>query len=488
MKNMLPVSRPIFIIALVFAAITSCKKTETINVTQPTACFSAIVSDPFNNYGWPDTSAYRDFYYYFRNCSDSGDKITYHWDFGDGASSSEKNPKHIYATRGVYAVSLTVTSHNSVQATTVQTVKVISGQRHIDLGDDISLVPIAIEETPANEFVVMARDWNTNKAYFFQLDSMLRKKGMVTFPAGYWFSAMKPATDGNYILTGSTRNIYISNEIIKIKPDGSLLWNKKLQENDAYNFIAPTSDGGYLVIGSRPVPDAYGNPVNKTVVIKTDNNGTQQWEKLFDQENMVNAAGAVIEQDGIVISGNKPGENRACFDCDSALIVKLGNDGNMIWKNAMTWGLNNFNMWDTRTTKLTNGNYVVTNQALTGLLFFSNSGEFLDRKLAPQAVHSVVATSDGNMVNLMTGYGNGFEIFLNKMTVDGAELWTAHADGRQAVQGGYSCCSNSMPVAIRPLRKGGTVSAGHRTYDNTSTPGNHEVIVLIPLDEDGKLK
>src|SRR5262249_41642014 len=30
-----------------------------------------------------------------------------HWDFGDGASSSEQNPVHVYAVAGVYTVALT---------------------------------------------------------------------------------------------------------------------------------------------------------------------------------------------------------------------------------------------------------------------------------------------------------------------------------------------------------------------------------------------
>ena len=37
-----------------------------------------------------------------------GSNLTYHWDFGDGRSSSKENPKHIYRHLG-YDVTLTVT-------------------------------------------------------------------------------------------------------------------------------------------------------------------------------------------------------------------------------------------------------------------------------------------------------------------------------------------------------------------------------------------
>ncbi|MDV0447565.1 hypothetical protein MsAg5_14690 [Methanosarcinaceae archaeon Ag5] len=37
-----------------------------------------------------------------------GENLTYSWDFGDGITSTEKNPKHNYTTGGVYTVKLTV--------------------------------------------------------------------------------------------------------------------------------------------------------------------------------------------------------------------------------------------------------------------------------------------------------------------------------------------------------------------------------------------
>ena len=36
--------------------------------------------------------------------------LTYQWDFGDGATSTEPNPLHIYTTRGIFTVKLTVTN------------------------------------------------------------------------------------------------------------------------------------------------------------------------------------------------------------------------------------------------------------------------------------------------------------------------------------------------------------------------------------------
>jgi PKD repeat protein len=46
------------------------------------------------------------------------------WDFGDGTTSTEKNPTHIYHVEGTYTVSLTVTDNNNAKSAFVQTIKV----------------------------------------------------------------------------------------------------------------------------------------------------------------------------------------------------------------------------------------------------------------------------------------------------------------------------------------------------------------------------
>ncbi len=44
----------------------------------------------------------------FTNTSTVSGTVTYAWDFGDGETSTEKNPVHTYATKGEYTVALTV--------------------------------------------------------------------------------------------------------------------------------------------------------------------------------------------------------------------------------------------------------------------------------------------------------------------------------------------------------------------------------------------
>jgi len=46
----------------------------------------------------------------FADLSTGTEPLTYLWDFGDGATSTEQNPTHIYIARGLYTVKLTVTN------------------------------------------------------------------------------------------------------------------------------------------------------------------------------------------------------------------------------------------------------------------------------------------------------------------------------------------------------------------------------------------
>jgi PKD repeat protein len=56
--------------------------------------------------------------------TDAGGRIvSWHWDFGDGGSSTDQSPAHIYAS-GTYTAALTVTDDRGQTATTSQRVTV----------------------------------------------------------------------------------------------------------------------------------------------------------------------------------------------------------------------------------------------------------------------------------------------------------------------------------------------------------------------------
>jgi PKD repeat protein len=81
---------------------------------------TTIISCPENN-----SKHYEDVPISF--CSDDsyddGSNVTYSWDFGDGNTSTEKNPSHTYADPGIYNVTLTIT--DSLSNSTSSTIQLI---------------------------------------------------------------------------------------------------------------------------------------------------------------------------------------------------------------------------------------------------------------------------------------------------------------------------------------------------------------------------
>ena len=57
-----------------------------------------------------------------------GSIVYWHWDFGDGAASSERNPSHVYTSPGTYTVTLKVRDDKGAESSTSKTIKVKASQ------------------------------------------------------------------------------------------------------------------------------------------------------------------------------------------------------------------------------------------------------------------------------------------------------------------------------------------------------------------------
>lgn len=102
---------------------------------------------------------------------DSGQFITYDWDFGDGSpNASSANPSHQYATNGVYAAKLTVSDPEGLEATAsltivvgnrppVATINTPTDGSNYDIGDLISFTGSAIDPDQGS-LPASALSWN----------------------------------------------------------------------------------------------------------------------------------------------------------------------------------------------------------------------------------------------------------------------------------------------------------------------------------------
>ncbi len=62
--------------------------------------------------------------------------VSWSWNFGDGQTSSDMNPTHVYADDGVYTVTLTVTDDDGSTATVSHTVTVLNVAPTVNAGED----------------------------------------------------------------------------------------------------------------------------------------------------------------------------------------------------------------------------------------------------------------------------------------------------------------------------------------------------------------
>jgi len=120
--------------------------------------------------------------YSFTNSSINA--VSYEWDFGDGNTSTEASPTHVYATHNVYTVTLTAKSEGGLTQSLSKTIDIQA--------------PVSAEFT----FMKDAMDYKT---YYFTDASEDAVMLLWEFGDGYQFTGMNPthtyAEDGVYTVT-----------------------------------------------------------------------------------------------------------------------------------------------------------------------------------------------------------------------------------------------------------------------------------------------
>jgi PKD repeat protein len=99
-------------------------QTYTVNVTVPTAnqAPTAVATSDVTS-GAPSLAV--QFTGETSSDPDTGDTLTYAWDFGDGSTATTANPSHTFTAAGTYTVTLTVTDDGTPVLTSTDTITII---------------------------------------------------------------------------------------------------------------------------------------------------------------------------------------------------------------------------------------------------------------------------------------------------------------------------------------------------------------------------
>tara|TARA_B100000242_G_scaffold63425_1_gene38793 strand:+ start:4203 stop:5471 length:1269 start_codon:yes stop_codon:yes gene_type:complete len=150
--------------------------------------------------------------------------------------------------------------------------------------------------------------------------------------------------DNNYVYCGSMFDFNNFSQTItlnKLTSNGIFVWSKNFNVGEAVEVIN-SSSGGYTILGEVPGTSSDDDDI---IVIKVDQNGNEEWNKVFGVIGGDEDPRAIIEtSDGgyIICTDSKLNQGAK----DHVSVLKLDYLGNLEWSNDYGVGGNN----DSRTT------------------------------------------------------------------------------------------------------------------------------------------
>ncbi len=173
---------------------------------------------------------------------------------------------------------------------------------------------------------------------FSKVETWIQTYGGVKGDHGW---AIKQTKDGGYILVGDTKSYNDQDQsdvyLIKLDNLGNTKWEKTYggPDNDRGISIEQTNDNGYIfAVNTSPIGNNLASSVS---IIKTDETGVVQWERLLSNYNdYAHFYGAIQTKDGGYAGiGKKPNKDWI----SGAWLIKLDEKGAVQWENIYVSGI-----------------------------------------------------------------------------------------------------------------------------------------------------
>jgi len=144
----------------------------------------------------------------------------------------------------------------------------------------------AVLEGVDDGYIIAGRNdsWSIQGEWVFKIDELGEEVWSRHYQSnGYHsFKGLDYSTEG-YVLTGYSGGAYADLWIMNIDLDGEEVFNELFNtDGNAWNdgnAVLQTSDGGYIALGRT----AWGWPNHAWYLIRTDSNGSQLWERVYDE-------------------------------------------------------------------------------------------------------------------------------------------------------------------------------------------------------------
>jgi len=253
--------------------------------------------------------------------------------------------------------------------------------------------------------------------------------------------------DGGYIVVGYIAEYcegppcHCDVYLLKTDPNGNEVWNKTFggESCDTAYSVRQTSDGGYIIAGTTL---SFGEGSHDAWLIKTDSNGTLEWDKTFGSSGYEEGYSVQQTTDGGYILA---GFAFSMASHGDGLLVKTDSDGNEEWYKMIG---DDSGRQDPRSVQQTNdGGYIVAGETSSlGVLYYDLwlaktdingtvewSKQFAG--LGDDHAYSVQQTSDGGYV--IVGHTKPMpgctEAWLIKTDSNGIEEWNKTFGGSRSL-------------------------------------------------------
>jgi len=279
-------------------------------------------------------------------------------------------------------------------------------------------------------------------------------------------------SDGGYVLAGYTdpfRNLKFDILLFRTDGNGNEIWSRTFGGTNIENAYSCelTNDGGYLLAGYTK---SFGNGQDDIWLIKTDDDGNEEWNKTFGGTGVdYNYSVQQTKDGGYIISGFTNSKGNGGFDI---WFIKTAENGEEVWNQTIGGTSDEFSFSVQQTS---DGGYIVAGSTFS---FGSGGQDFyiikLDSDESTSVPHNQVVPKE---TYLLSNYPNPF----NPSTT-----MTYHLFNRSIVT---LQIYNSLGEQVKLMQLGYQNSGKHiATWDGTNDYGQPvgSGIYVYKLEVDGK--